>query len=83
MATLQSQLAKGTAIASPCPLSAIKDRTRVSQGALSQAWFTGNSTEQWHSSAYNLFAGSDSHHKISFPLLLESRRGCPLHSSHA
>lgn len=56
MTTLQSQLMNGTALASSCPLS----KARVSQGALSQAWFTGNHSEQWHSSAFTLSTGEQS-----------------------
>lgn len=58
MTTLQSQIARGIAVASSCPSSSIIGRSKLSQGAHSQAWLSGNNTDQWHGSAFSLFAGS-------------------------
>lgn len=55
MTTLQSQLARGTAVASSS--SFVGNRSRACEGALSQAWFPGNASEQWHGSAHKLFSG--------------------------
>ncbi|XP_024372152.1 aspartate aminotransferase isoform X1 [Physcomitrium patens] len=57
MTTLQSQIARGIAVASSCPSSSIIGRSKLSQGAHSQAWLSGNNTDQWHGSAFSLFAG--------------------------